>query len=399
MKKRGNGEGTIYYSDKLNKWVGQFTAGKKINGKLNRKSVYGNTRKEVKEKMTKALADIQNNTFIEKDNITLIELVDKYINQLYNSNKIKDVTYKRHLNTKSIIEKLDIANRPIQKITVSEINNSLSQITNYSNSIIEKVYGLIGQAFNFALLDNIINSNPFYIKGAIVKPKSDKETKKVEALAIKEQNAFLDSLSKSNDKYKDILYIAIYTGMRIGEILALKGSDIDLENKTINIERTLTKDENDKVIVGKTTKTYVGTRQIPFFDVLLPTLKKYTSKTFLFKDNNNFINPSTINTHFKKICKDANIKVKINPKKKKDKKGKDTIVNLKTSDVNTHMLRHTFATRCIESGMSAVVLQRILGHKDIETTLNTYTSVFNKFKEDELKKAEEYFASINSQLH
>ena len=264
MAKRGNGEGTIYYSEKLNKWIGQFTAGRKADGKLNRKSVYGNTRKEVKEKMTKALSDVQDKKFIENSNITLLELVDKYIDQLYNSNKIKDVTYKRHTDTKNIIAKLDIANRPIQKITVSEINNNLSKITNYSNSIIEKVYGLIGQAFNFALLDNIISSNPFSIRGAIIKPKSDKETKKIEALTIEEQNAFLDELSKSDDKYKDILYIAIYTGMRIGEILALKGEDIDIENKRIKIERTLTKDNNDKIIVGKTTKTYVGTRQIPF---------------------------------------------------------------------------------------------------------------------------------------
>lgn len=349
--------------------------------------------------MTKALADIQSKTFIEKSNITLIELIDKYISQLYDSNKIKDVTYKRHLDTKNIIAKLDIANRPIQKITVSEINNNLSQITNYSNSIIEKVYGLIGQAFNFALLDNIISSNPFSIRGAIIKPKSDKETKKIEALTIEEQNAFLEQLSKTTDKYKDILYIAIYTGMRIGEILALKGEDINLENKTISISRTLTKDEQDKIIVGKTTKTYVGTRQIPFFDVLLPIISNYTTKDFLFKNNGNFINPSTINIHFKKICKTANIKVKIIPKIRKNKNGKDTIINLKSSDVNTHMLRHTFATRCIESGMSAVVLQKILGHKDIETTLNTYTSVFNKFKEDELKKAEEYFIKINNQLH
>ena len=98
--------------------------------------------------------------------------------------------------------------------------------------------------------------------------------------------------------------------------------------------------------------------------------------------------------HFKKICKDANIRALINPNKKVYKKTGIINVNLKTSSVNTHMLRHTFATRCIEAGVSAVALSRILGHKDIQTTLNTYTSVFNKFKEDELNKINNYLESI-----
>ena len=59
------------------------------------------------------------------------------------------------------------------------------------------------------------------------------------------------------------------------------------------------------------------------------------------------------------------------------------------------MLRHTYATRCIESGMSPVVLQKLLGHKNIKTTLNTYTTVFDKFKEEEINKNIQYL----SQLH
>ena len=66
-------------------------------------------------------------------------------------------------------------------------------------------------------------------------------------------------------------------------------------------------------------------------------------------------------------------------------------VNLKTSSVNTHMLRHTFATRCIESGMNALVLSKILGHKKIEITLNVYTSVFNKFTIKEVDKINNIF--------
>lgn len=394
MARRGNGEGTIYYSEKLNKWVGQFTAGRKADGSINRKSVYGNTRKEVSKKILEKQNEVAKNMFVEKSSTTLLELIDLYIEQIYSSNLIKDVTYNRHLNTRAIIKNMYIANKPIQKITILDINNNLASIADYSNSMIEKIYGLISQAFNLALLNKIISNNPFTIKGAILKPKSSRANKKIEALTIEEQNAFLNELNKCNDSYKDVFYIALFTGMRIGEILALKQEDIDLVNRKINIDKTLTKDKNDKIVLGKTTKTYVGTREIPFLNVLIPILSNYTTKGFLFLNNGKFINPSTINTHFKKICKDAGIKLKTVPKKKKN-----STVNLKTSEVNTHMLRHTFATRCIESGMSAVVLQKLLGHKDIETTLNTYTSVFNKFKEDELSKAELYFNKISSQFN
>jgi len=65
--------------------------------------------------------------------------------------------------------------------------------------------------------------------------------------------------------------------------------------------------------------------------------------------------------------------------------------NCRVTDVSSHTLRHTFGTRCIESGMAPVVVQRLMGHKDIRITLNTYTSVLNKFKESEIDKVNQYY--------
>ena len=396
MSKRGNGEGTIYYSEKLNKWVGQFTAGRKADGKLNRKSVYGNTRKEVKEKMTKALAEVQSKSFIDKSDITVEMLGKEIIDNKFNANLISQSTYGRTLETFQHIEKSDIAEIKIQDITTSELQDFLNSKTNYANSYIDKFYEMLGRIFEEAIRRNLILKNPLKY---VVKPKSTKKDKEVEALTIEEQKAFVKELE--NEQYKNIFLIALHTGMRIGEILALKPSDIDLENNLINIDNTLTKNVEGKYIIGDTTKTYSSTRKIPITIILKPILEDSLINYINSKNNllfchlnGSIIAPNTINAHFKKVCKNANIRVVIKPKKKKWKNGKTTLINLKTSNVNTHMLRHTYATRCIEAGIPAPVLQKLLGQKDISVTINTYTTIFNKFKETALDNYIKYIQNI-----
>ena len=394
--RKTNGEGSIYYSESKKLYEGKVTVGIEPNGKLIRKSVYGKKKSEVVQKMNKLKAEFINNDFTQNDDVTIYEIAKQYINNQFEANQVSASTLLRNKNTLAIIDKLDLAHIPIQKVTNSQLSNELLKIKDYSNSIISKIYGMLSTAYNQAVINNIVKTNPFLIKGAILRVKSNKDDKKVDALTIDEQKAFINELEKSNDEYKDIFYIAMYTGARIGEILGLFGSNINLKTNYITIDKTLTKNENDEPIIGKTTKTYAGTREIPITKHLLPIISKYASDKdeLIFTKNNEIIAPATINSHFKKICKNTNIRVLINSNKKVYREAGISNVNLKTSSVNTHMLRHTFATRCIEAGVSAVALSRILGHKDIQTTLNTYTSVFNKFKEDELSKINKYFDNI-----
>ena len=179
--------------------------------------------------MTRALAEVQNNTFIEKSDITIRILGKEMIDNKFNANLINESTYGRTLETFQHIQKSNIAEIKIQEVTTSELQDFLNSKKDYANSYIDKFYEMLGRIFEEAIKRSLILNNPLKY---VIKPKSSKKDKEVEALTIEEQKAFVKELE--NEQYKNILLIALHTGMRIGEILALKPSDIDFKNNVIN---------------------------------------------------------------------------------------------------------------------------------------------------------------------
>ena len=211
-----------------------------------------------------------------------------------------------------------------------------------------------------------------------IKPKSNKKHHEVRALYVEEQQKLTDYLLYvpiQDEPLKNVFLLQMFLGLRIGEALALQTSDINLHKNIITISKTLTTDKNKKIIMGNTTKTYAGQREIPIPYSLLDTIKTQMrlaenhKDNLLFVDsNNNYYSPNNATRTLQKIAK-----------------------NLGIYDISSHSLRHTYGTRCIEAGMRAVALQRLMGHTDISVTLNTYTSIFNKYKEQELEKVNEYY--------
>lgn len=378
-RKVGNGEGSLYYSEKLQKWIFQYV----IDGKRHTVKQKNNEKvKDFKARVTQIKNDINQNTFVNNSDITLYTLLKSYIDNKYKNGIIQDRTYRRDNDTLKLLNKCcnKLLNKPVQKITIYDIQKELPNLIEndhktYSQSVINKVYAFLVKGFKIAISQRIITYNLMENEN-IKRPKSKKENNKVLALTLDEEIKLINILKEIKHKYSDIVLLDLVTGARIGEILAIRKDKIDLSDYSIIIDATLTRDINDKVILGNKTKTSSGKRKIYVMDngkEILERLYKSSihniyNLVFYDYEKNTFITPNEINCFLRRL----NDKYKI------------------CKHLHTHMLRHSFATRCIEAGMSPKVLQKNLGHSKIDITLDTYTDVFEKFNKEENEKYNTY---------
>ncbi len=384
MKKRtraanGSGSLTIIDKDDGKKYYKNTISYTDEFGAKRRKTFCGNTLEECISKQKEY--ELRMGLSYEHRNATIVELLKDYYCTKYKAKEITESTYLRKLFSIQIIEKSAPSSIPIIDVNVNQINAFLLTLAdNYSNSDIRKMLTSLSTAYNLAKDDEIVEKNLMKNK-KIICPKSNKPDKKVNAFTQKEQEKFLKALKAYLPKggtrgyYRPQLYIELFTGMRMGEINGLKVEDVDIDNRLIHINRTISKDLNSKAIVGKTTKTYAGVRTIAMPPNLVKVFKEAIENyipnefglLFIRRDNLQPIHTAAVNSAFKRICEKNNL-----------------------PDNGQHSLRHTYATRYIEnmkgSENKIVVLSRNLGHKDITVTINKYADVFLEFQRDVMKE-------------
>ena len=379
----GNGEGSIYYNKQRKKFNAQYKEYDVEKGKYRVKTKSFKTEQEAKKFLSSLMYRKENPIYIEHNGLPLCELMRTNLKLKYDTNQISATQYARVLRTIESIERLPIGSKNIDEITSDELQEFMNSQKSYSNSSITKLYGQLNQTFKIACNKGYLMKNPMI---NVIKPRSKKEDKVVRALTVEEQQLFTEYLLNTDInkcKYKNVFLIQMYLGLRCGEALALTIHDIDLRSKRINISRTLTTDENGGIIMGNKTKTYAGIRTVPIPEFIYPYIleqmrvannQNNNEEKLLFKpEDANYTNRANVNSELKRILKS---KFNIN-------------------DISTHSLRHSYGTRCIESGMAPVVVQRLMGHRDITVTLNTYTSVFDKFKQNEVDKVNKYYLDEN----
>ena len=435
-KQRFNGEGSFYFDKSKNRWYGVLTIGYKDDKPVRRK-VSDKTFKGAQKKFNELKERILKGQLIEKDSCLLPDLILSQVEKKKALNLIKDVTYFRELSTLKIIQNAPIGKMRVQDIRESDILIFFKNNLHRSESYLKKLYRQLNSAFKYAQSENIILKNPMQ---NVSRPKSQKPTKKVYALTVEEQRHLMEVLtgSEKSNKYSPIFQLMLFTGMRPGEVLALdKDIDVNFNFKKITIRRTAERYANGQSFLSDKPKTENSIRTITMSAACQRLLQAYLKNwkpnpyNLLFYDyeNDHILNTNQLNSAFKQIIKKykiipvkfelTSLNEKTHPIRFKkftyfEKFGKSfKILKSQPQDwfknqgkyyfkketpekpFSPHMLRHTFATRCIESGMPVKVLSKILGHSDIQITLNTYCDVFENFESDALKQAESYLERLS----
>lgn len=381
-KSVGNGEGSLYYSEAQKCWIFQYV----YNGKRKTlKQKKNEQSREFKKRVTNLKSSLDTGSYVENNKDTLLMILERFIEQKNKDGLTSDRTYLRDKETLNQIKKIcnTWVNKPIQKVTVENIEDSKEDMRKYANSTIDKMWILLKKGFKIAYSRRKISYNIMEDE-TLTKPISIKAPRVVTSLSKNEENKLLKVLNSTEHKYNDILLLQLYTGMRIGEVLALSKDCIDLKNNTITVYRTITRNKYDKVILGKHTKTYdkktgidKGKRTFPMNPNVREIIQKlYSDKitninNLLFWDYNKnfFITDGEVNSYL----------LRLNTRYK--------ILDNESETLSTHRLRHTFVTRCQENGLSLPVIQKLVGHiEGSKITDNIYTDVSFDFISQELKK-------------
>lgn len=370
-------------------------------GKTNRKTFVADSEEQALNDALQYKLDLNKAggpRIITKSNKTLVELVQPCIEEQFKLKKINKSTLKRKTDTLKQIAKAPFANKAISKVTREDVVNYLSSLSKYSESTIKQNYELLCMGFGEAEYQKIIQENFMSGYKRVQKPASEYKSHKRKSLTLVEEKKLVDYLmnvSYEECSYKYLLLWQLTTGMRIGETLVLNyENDIILSKNIVDIKRTQTKDENGKIMIGETTKTNEGTRTIKMnnlsrqiMDMALEHKIKNKDKLLFCQSNGTMHLENSINSCLKRIA----LKLGIGIYEDYNKKGE----LVKKTDVHTHMLRGTFATRCAEAKIAPVVLKQILGHKDIAVTMKYYIDVDSSFIESETDNAIQYLVDKN----
>lgn len=363
-----------------------------------RVSISGVNLKDVKKRYNEAIYENDKQINI-KDKITLDKWYKEWMN-VYKIDIIRENT-KRHYNVvyyKHISPYL--GNFQLGDITQHQIKKLITKLKNdgFQYETCNKVRILLVDIFNKAMINEYVRKNP--AKGILLKRDEDVDRR---VLSQEEQTIFFDCCKGTF--YDNFFVTAVSTGMRIGEIAALRWSDIDWGNNVIHVTRTLVyqkyENDNQKEYHFENPKTKTSIRDIPINRQCEIALKKQlmqktavVSKQPITKNIDEKFSDLLFTTRFNTPLNSQTICQAINKIIEEINLTRCYLDEMES--FSAHCFRHTFATRCFEAGITPKTVQSYLGHATLQMTMDLYTSVMPRQKEIEMNKVSDALECISA---
>lgn len=346
------------------RWEARYRADNVGEGRRTYRSVYGRTYEEAKEKRVNAIRAEEKTPVhdtrrigvcmpgegdILSRQVLFSEAADHWLEKI--AGKRKYSTYIKYRNIYRLYLEETLGPCLLCDTSGSELQEKISDHvleSRLSDSIKKSVCCVTNQILKFA-------AKEYSVHIPVLNPEAPKrENRLVETFTRQEQSRLLECIYGSLDLFKIAMLLCMYTGMRLGELCALKWTDLDVRDEVVTVNRTVQRIavkgcETKTILMETEPKSVYSKRTIPLSAEILGLLKGIQGdKPYVFGGDKP-LEPRTMQYRFQKILDEADVDGR-----------------------NFHILRHTFATNCVESGMDVKTLSVILGHSDVKITLNRY---------------------------
>jgi integrase len=359
MARRGNGEGSITRHKKSGLYMARYTIQTPTGPK--RKTIYGKKREDVADKLAKALADRADGIVYDDENMTVGEFLNRWLKDCVRGT-VRPSTFYRDSCLVRVHMKPALGHVKLKKLTALDVQGFYRDRldTGLSASTVNKIHTVLHKALAQAVRWSLIPRNVTeVVKAPTPTPKE------MRPLSAQEARKLLEAAK--DDRLETLYVLAVTTGMRQGELLGLKWSDVDLENASVSIRRTLTRD-GGRVAIGEP-KTKKSRRTIRLTPQAVEALRRHLTRQMedierlgdLYRDHG-FV-----------FTTDAG--GLINPSNLRQRSLAPLLKKAGLPHIRFHDLRHTCATLLLLKGVHPKFVQELLGHATIAITLDTYSHV------------------------
>ncbi len=372
MAKRGNGEGSIYRRND-GRWVGEMT----IEGRK-RKFVYGKTRKEVQEKLQTALQELQQGIVMTG---TARQTVEQFLTDwLENSQKqsVRARTYERYEEIVRLHIVPVLGRHRLQKLSAQHVQAFYTRKLNegFSASTVGVFHSVLHKALAVAVKWGLVPRN---VCDLVSPPHADGF--EIQPLTAEQAHRLLSATR--GHRLEALFVLALATGMRRGELLALKWQDINFATGTLQVRRILTRVPSKlpgKGFVETEPKTQRSRRSVVVAPFALDVLRRHYERQQEAKrkvggswQEHDYVFCTSIGTH-------------LHPSKDVLDQLKALLKKAGLPDIRFHDLRHSAATLLLSEGVHPKVVQELLGHSNISMTLDVYSHVLPNMQQDAISR-------------